>query len=186
MKRKTLKNILSGFIAALFILAITISSLEYFTSYKTSKSIHQDAPVITRKSILIDAPVATVWKIFRDVDHWDNWQEEIVTPKINGPFQAGTSFNWKSNGLTITSNLQTVETNKTVAWCGPTFGSFAVHTWRFSEQNGQTTIRVEENMEGWLVTLLKGKFQSSLDKSIENWLKYLKIEAEKQSAHQRS
>jgi hypothetical protein len=66
MKNKTLRNILSGFIAALCILAITICSFEYFASYKTSKSIHPDAPVITRKSIVINAPATTVWKIFSD------------------------------------------------------------------------------------------------------------------------
>ncbi|WP_089874432.1 SRPBCC family protein [Epilithonimonas hungarica] len=102
-----------------------------------------------------------------------------MTPKINGAFKPGSSFNWKSNGLTITSTLQTVEINKMVGWSGPAFGAFAIHTWYFTEHNGQTTIRVEESMEGWLVTLLKSTFQSSLDTSIEYWLDALKTEAEK-------
>jgi hypothetical protein len=106
-------------------------------------------------------------------------KKEIESPKINGEFKEGTTFNWKSNGLTITSTLQTVEVNKMVGWSGPAFGAFAIHTWHFTEQNGQTTIRVEESMEGWLVKLLKSKFQSGLDKSIDSWLHYLKAESEK-------
>ena len=85
----------------------------------------------------------------------------------------------KSKGLTITSTLQAVEANKMVVWSGPAFGAFAIHTWYFTEQNGQTIIYVEESMEGWLVKLLKNKFQSSLDTSIEHWLNYLKIKSEK-------
>ena len=128
---------------------------------------------------MINAPIEKVWTIFTDVNNWDTWQKEIVDPKINSVFKAGTTFNWKSNGLTITSTIQTVEVNKMVGWSGPAFGAFAIHTWYFSEQNGKTVIRVEESMEGWLVKILRGRFQSALETSIVNWLNYLKIESEK-------
>ena len=167
------------FLSIIIVLAITVFALEYFSNYKVSKTIHEDAPVVTKKSTVINAPIQKVWKVFCDVDNWNVWQKEIVSPKINGEFKAGTSFNWKSNGLTITSTLQTVEANKMVGWSGPAFGSFAIHTWYFTEQNGKTTVRIEESMEGWLVKLLKNKFQTGLDTSIEHWLNYLKIESEK-------
>jgi len=179
MKNLKLKNIIAGVFSFLLAISLTIFSLEYFSDYKTSKTIHLNAPVITKKSIVINAPVEMVWKVFSDVDNWDSWQSEIVTSQINGEFKPGTSFTWKSNGLTITSTLQTVEINKKVGWSGPAFGAFAIHTWYFTEHNGQTTIRVEESMEGWLVSLLKSKFQSSLDNSIEYWLRSLKAKAEK-------
>ena len=178
-KNSIVGKVLTRFVSILLVLAVTIFTLEYFSSYKVSETIHTDAPVITKKSIIINAPIEKIWEIFSDVDQWDTWQKEIVTPKINGVFKAGTSFDWKSNGLTITSTLQTVETNKRVVWSGPALGAFAIHTWNFTEKDGQTIISVEESMEGWLVKLLKGKFQSSLDTSIENWLIYLKTESEK-------
>ena len=142
MKNKKLKNMLIGFLSIIIVLAITVFALEYFSDYKVSKTIHADAPVITKKSIVINAPIEKVWKIFCDVNNWNVWQKEIVNPKINGEFKAGTNFNWKSNGLTITSTLQTVEANKMVGWSGPAFGSFAIHTWYFSEQNGKTTVSI--------------------------------------------
>lgn len=179
MKSKTLQNIGIGLLAIIVVLAISVFALEYFSNYNVSKTIHADAPVLTKKSIVINAPVEKVWKIFCDVDNWDAWQNEIVSPEINGAFKAGTRFNWQSNGLAITSTLQTVEANKMVGWSGPAFGAFAIHTWYFTQQNGQTIINVEESMEGWLVKALKSKFQSSLDTSIEYWLTSLKIESEK-------
>lgn len=179
MKNIRLRNIGLGMGSFILVISSTIFLLEYFSDYKTSKTIHLDAPVITKKSIVINAPAEKVWKVFSDVNHWDSWQKEIITPKINGAFEAGTSFTWKSNGLTITSTLQTVESNKMTGWSGPAFGAFAIHTWYFTEHNGQTTVRVEESMEGWLVSLLKRNFQSNLDMSIDYWLNSLKIEAEK-------
>ena len=160
-------------------MVVTVFTLEYFSEYRITKTIHIDAPVITKKNIVIHAPVEKAWAIFTDVDHWDSWQKEIIEPKINGEFKTGTIFNWKTNGLTITSTLQTVELNKRVGWSGPAIGAFAIHTWYFTEHNGQTTVRVEESMEGWLVEILKNKFQKSLDTSTETWLTYLKNETEK-------
>lgn len=173
-----MKKIILGIILFIGTIVITIAVLEIFSKYTASKTIHPDAPVITRKSIVINAPVTKVWEVFADVDHWSSWQKEIKSPKINGEFKEGTTFNWKSNGLTITSTLQTVAVNKMVGWSGPAFGAFAIHTWHFTEQNGQTTVWVEESMEGWLVQLLKSRFQYSLNRSIDSWLHYLKVESE--------
>ncbi len=177
--RKKLKSVLSGILFLIFMLALTIVALETFSHYKGSKTINLHAPVITRKVLTIHAPVNVVWKVFSDVNNWGTWQKEITDPRMNEPFQAGSTFNWKSNGLTIHSTLQTVEVNKAVSWYGPAFGSFAIHTWHFSEQGGQTIVSVEESMEGWLVGLFKDRFQSALDTSIDNWLTYLKVTSEK-------
>ncbi len=181
MINKKVKITLWGLLSIITLIAISIFMLEYFSDYQTTTTIHTYAPVITKKSVEINAPVESVWKVFSDVNHWDEWQEEIESPQMNGSFSAGNSFSWKSNGLNITSTLQVVEENKTVVWSGPAFGAFAIHAWYFSEQNGITIIKVEESMEGWLVALLKNKFQSSLDTSIDNWLLYLKSKSEKEA-----
>jgi ligand-binding SRPBCC domain-containing protein len=178
MKKKRLK-LLWSFLSVIVLLIAIVFFLEYTSNYKVSKTIHNEAPVITKTIIKINAPVEKVWKIFSNVNHWNEWQKEIEDPKMTGSFKVGNSFQWKSNGLNIISTLQVVDVNKTVVWSGPAFGAFAIHTWKFSEQNGITTVTVEESMEGWLVKLLQNKFQSSLDTSIKNWLGYLKSASEK-------
>jgi uncharacterized protein YndB with AHSA1/START domain len=176
-----MKRFIKAIAGLILIFVLTIAVLEMTSSYKVTKTIHTDAPVITRQQVLIDAPVETVWKVFSNVNNWPSWQQEISTARINGPFQEGTSFDWKSNGLTIHSTLHTVEAYHTVGWSGPAFGSFAIHTWRFTPQGNHTLVQVNESMEGWLVTLLQGRFQSGLDTSIVNWLQALKSTSEKEN-----
>jgi uncharacterized membrane protein len=74
-RSKKMKKIFLGITLFISTLIITITALEIFSKYTASKTIHQDAPVITRKSITINAPVTKVWKIFFDVDHWSSWQK---------------------------------------------------------------------------------------------------------------
>src|SRR5689334_20020640 len=99
MKNFKIKKLLICCLSLIMILVISVFLLESFSTYKVSKTIHLDAPVITKKSITINAPIEKVWTIFTDVNNWDRWQKEIVAPKIDGAFEAGTTFNWKSNGL---------------------------------------------------------------------------------------
>ena len=107
-------------ITAMTIVGLTLITaiLEMSSSYKVTSTIHEDAPVITRLQIVIDAPVETVWKVFADVNNWSQWQKEISGSKIEGAFQAGTSFNWKTHGLTIRSTFHTVDINNKVGWSG--------------------------------------------------------------------
>lgn len=160
-------------------LVLIIILLEMSSSYQITKTIHADAPVITRLQMVIDAPVERVWGVFADVDHWSQWQKEIPVSKINGPFKAGTSFDWKTHGLTIRSTFHTVEKNNTLGWSGPAFGSFAIHNWRFIRKGNYTVVEVEESMEGWLVWLLQDSFQSVNTGSLIYWLNALKTISEK-------
>lgn len=162
-------------------LGLIIVLLEMSSSYQISKTIHTDAPVITKLQIVIEAPVETVWKVFSDVDNWSQWQKEIPGSKINGPFQAGTSFDWKTHGLTIRSTFHTVNSNREIGWSGPAFGSFAIHNWHFIKHGNHTTVQVEESMEGWLVWLMKNNFQSVNRGSLIYWLNALKSTSEKKS-----
>ena len=144
----------------------------------SSKTINPNAPVKIKQTITINAPVMKVWKIMIDVNNWKIWQNEISSSKINGDFKQGTTFDWKSGGLNIRSTLQTVLSFTKIGWTGKAFGASAIHTWFFLEMNGSTTVTVEESMEGWLVSLMKNKFQSGLTKATNNWLNNLKHHAE--------
>lgn len=173
-----MKGIIKVILLLFIILGLTVLVLETTSSYKITREINVHAPVITRQQILIDAPASTVWKIFTDVDNWPKWQKEISKSKINGSFREGTSFDWQTNGLTIHSTLHTAETGHAVGWSGRAFGSFAIHNWYFIPQGNRTLVEVNESMDGWLVQLLKNRFQSGLDVSILNWMEALKSASE--------
>ncbi|SHM76555.1 SRPBCC family protein [Chitinophaga sp. CF418] len=160
------------------LLVITIASLELHSSYAVSPSINKNAPVITYQEITINASAQKVYQVMSDIDHWATWHLDVEDPKLTGPFEKGSSFDWKSGGLTIHSTLHTVSRGHKIGWSGKAFGAFAIHNWSFVENNGQTTVKVEESMEGWMVTLMRNKFQKGLEHSLQVWLKNLKVKAE--------
>ena len=139
------------------------------------------APVQTRQFIHINAPVERVWQVLSGIDQWATWQPDITAPHLNGPLQPGTTFDWKTSGLTIHSTLHTVVPGAAIGWSGPAFGSFAIHNWTLVPQaDGSTEVQVAESMEGWLIRLLQPVFQQGLAASIQRWLAWLKQAAEKE------
>lgn len=163
----------------IFALIITVTILELSSSYKVSKTINPKAPVKTKQQIIIHASPEKIYRIMSDVNHWSIWNPDTQDPVMTAPFQKGNSFDWKSGGLTIHSTLHTTIPYHKIGWSGPAFGSFAIHNWTFIANKDYTTVIVDESMEGWLVSLLKQKFQEGLERSLQTWLKKLKAEAEK-------
>lgn len=162
----------------LVLVAVSIAFIEYKSNYTISSFINKNAPVITYQQITINAPAQQVYKVMSDIDHWAAWHSDIEDPKIMGAFEKGSSFDWKSGGLTIHSTLHTVIPAQKIGWSGRAFGAFAIHNWSFIESEGKTTVIVEESMEGWLVDLMRRKFQTGLEQSLQIWLKNLKARAE--------
>jgi hypothetical protein len=161
------------------VLSTIVFMLELLSSYKPSQTIHANAPVKTKQSIIVNAPAEKVWSVFTEVDNWAVWQKEISRATLHEPFQPGSTIEWETNGFTIKSQLQTVEPYTKLGWAGKAFGSFAIHTWKFEEQHGKTTVTVEESMEGWLVWLMQKYVQKNLYTATDYWLKALKQESEK-------
>jgi len=168
-------------VSAMLLVAVVaaVLLLEFTSSYTTSTNVNQDAPVKTLQSIRIHASSQKVYAVFTNVQKWPEWQKEITAAKLNGPLQPGSFIEWSTAGMNIKSTLQTVKTNQQVGWCGKAFGAFAIHTWQFKQQDGYTTVVVNESMEGWMVKLMKGYFQKNLNIATKNWLQALKNEAEK-------
>lgn len=173
-----MKIVVYSVLLIIALLTTAITCLEVFTSYTVSESINKEAPVKTYRQITINAPAQKVYGIMSDINHWEEWHTDVKDPKLNGPFRKGSSFDWKSGGLTIHSTLHTVLPNRKIGWSGKAFGAFAIHNWSFVEQNGKTTVKVEESMEGWLVSLMSKTFQKGLEDSLQVWLQNLKLKAE--------
>ena len=159
-------------------LAAAVVLAEKRRAYPTATQPNPQAPAQTNQMIRIAASPEMVWQVLSDIDQWPAWQPDILTAHLNGPLQAGTSFDWKSAGLTIHSTLHTVAPGRALGWSGAAFGAFAVHNWTLTPREGHTEVRVAESMEGWLVTLLKPFFQPSLEASIARWLARLQQTAE--------
>lgn len=165
-------------IGALGLLAAAVVIAEKKRTYPPATRPNPAAPARTDQTVRIQATPERVWQVLSAIDQWPAWQPDILTAHLNGPLQAGTSFDWKSGGLTIHSTLHTVAPDRALGWSGTAFGAFAVHNWTFTAGTDGTVVRVEEGMEGWLVSLLRPLFQKRLDASIAKWLALLQQQAE--------
>ncbi len=143
------------------------------------QNINSDAPVKCSKAITINAPAEKVWSVITRINNWADWQTDISQPKLDGAIKPGATFNWKTGGAKIHSTLHTVEPFKNFGWTGKTFGMLAIHNWTLEERGGQTTVSVEESMEGLLARLLKKSFNKNLEAGMQNWLRLLKATCEK-------
>lgn len=141
--------------------------------------INQDAPVKSHSEIVINAPTEKVWQILTTINDWPQWQAEVTESILNEDLKEGVVFKWKAGGLSLTSQIHTIEPKVKFGWTGKTFGASAIHNWFFKDEGEKTTVYVEESLEGPLPKLLKKYFQKNLDKGVQKNLIDLKMESEK-------
>ena len=148
-------------------------------------SIDLSAPVIARHAVVVGAAVDTVWRLHRDIDRWPDWQNDIVKAHLTGPFAAGSSFTWKTHGLSIVSEIYQVEDSGTgprrTLWGGPAQGIVGLHLWTFTATPYGTHVATEESWSGSPVEADIAGMQTSLDASLVAWMAHLKAAAERSS-----
>lgn len=133
--------------------------------------------VTAQKHLVIEASPEVVWKVHTDINAWSQWQSSISSAHAVAPLAVGSTFEWKSGGLTIASTVETLEPNRRISWTGKALGTQAKHTWMLQPRNGGTLVSTEEWMAGWLVSLLKLFAPTFLEKSLDVWLHDLKNKA---------
>jgi uncharacterized protein YndB with AHSA1/START domain len=143
------------------------------------RNINNNAPAKSSNTITINANSKKVWAVLTDIDRWSSWNANISNPKLNGTLKPETTFDWKTGSAKIHSILHTVEPYKNFGWTGKALGAFVIHNWTLTEAKGQTTIFVEESMDGFLVRCFKRMFTKNLKYGMQNWLDLLKKECEK-------
>jgi hypothetical protein len=140
--------------------------------------INKKAPVIARQEIIVNASIEKVRSKLTDIDNWVSWRSSIIQSQLLGPINEGTNFKWKSDGLSYNSKIHTYN-NNAFGWTGTTTGAYAVHNWYFTEENGKTTVKVEESLEGFIIRIIKKSMQKKLLQMMEKDLMELKVECEK-------
>ena len=94
------------------------------------------AQLLARKRLVIEASPEVVWEVHTDINAWSQWQRSISSARAVAPLAVGSSFEWKSGGLTITSTIQTLEMNQRVSWTGKSLGTLANHVWMLQATMG--------------------------------------------------
>ncbi|MGW5266383.1 MFS transporter [Microbispora sp. NPDC004025] len=142
------------------------------------RTIDETAPVIVRLSTTIDAPIERVWALHTGIDAWPSWNGDIDTATLSGPVEPGSSFEWTTHGLDITSTVFEVVPGERIVWGGPASGIDGVHVWTFTADGDRVTVRTEESWAGAPVEAAAEQLGQALHASLQSWLAALKTRAE--------
>jgi hypothetical protein len=137
------------------------------------------APASARHEIVIGAPIEVVWNLIAEIDGWSRWNPSVSKAKLNGPFATGSTFDWRSNGVSIRSTLQQIIPKSRIAWTGKALGTRAIHVWIFEASTDGVRVCTEESFDGWLVKMMRGSMQKTLDAALIVWLQHLARAAQK-------
>lgn len=142
--------------------------------------INKSAPAVASHEILINASAHRIWSLISEIDQWPTWNPAVEMAKLHGAFGVGTTFKWKSGGISIVSMLQEIIPASRLVWTGKTIGTQAIHVWTLDEANPDgVLVRTSESFDGWLPRLMRKTMQKTLDESLIAWLNELKRQAEK-------
>ena len=141
-------------------------------------NVNARAPAVARHQIMIMSSTDKIWNLLSDIDHWSSWHPAIKRSKLLGPLSPGSIFRWKSNNTPVVSVLRDVVPQNCLSWTGNAMGARAIHVWTLERQESGVIVKTEESFDGWMVTLLKGMMQKTLDRSLQIWLMHLKQAAE--------
>ena len=136
--------------------------------------IDSQAPVITRDEILIYSDVEAVWSVQTDFESWPKLQADVEGVMVSGELGVGTSFQWRTGGLDITSTVRELQRPRRIVWDGPANGIFAVHLWTFERRNASTIVRTAESWAGPPIEKRVEEMQRALNSSLHAWLANLK------------
>ncbi len=125
--------------------------------------------MIVEKSVEFDAPPDAVWDVLVDVDSWPDWNPDVKSASLDGPFAQGSRFKWKSGPSTITSTIERADRPKVAGWTGTTLGARATHVWQLEPTERGTRLTTRESMSGVVPRLFSGSMRRTLEKSLDRW-----------------
>ena len=147
----------------------------------TPADIDRAAPVIAHHEIDVQAPPDVVWRVHADVNVWPSWHPDLTDANLAEPFEPGSSFDWTSYGLAVTSTIYSVDEPSRVLWGGTANGITGVHEWTFEETSSGTHVTTNESFAGEPVEADPSSMQALLDASLQAWLDRLKQAAEQRT-----
>ncbi len=143
--------------------------------------IDRNAPATAEGEIEIAASPETVWDVIADLPSWPTWNRNVRSISLDGPFEPGSTFRWRSGSTSLVSTLQVIDPPREIAWTGVTMRIHAVHVFRFEASDAGTIARSAESFRGVIPTVFRKYSRNLLKRGIDDILRSLKIEAERRS-----
>lgn len=139
-----------------------------------------NAPAYVEHQIFVQASCEAIWNLLTDIERWPDWNPGVSKARWTSTGLAlDSEFRWSSAGLGIRSTLTRVDAPHHLEWHGIAIGTRAIHAWSLEPEANGTRVFTSESFDGWLVRLMPGAMQKTLDRALPAWLDALKMSSER-------
>ena len=124
----------------------------------------------------MDVQPEVVWAWLVRAQLWPTWYSNSanVSIKSGGPdLQAGSSFRWKTFGITLDSKVHEFAPFERLAWSARATGIDVYHAWLIEPTPNGCHVRTEETQNGWLAGLNKATRPNDMSHKHQAWLEGL-------------
>ncbi|MGF1637653.1 MAG: SRPBCC domain-containing protein [Cyclobacteriaceae bacterium] len=136
--------------------------------------------------IEINATPDQVWQLLIQAKDWISWYDGIQNIRFEDSIQVQLAKNtkvfWNSMGQSLNNTVVEFEPNKTLSWQFNEAKIQGYHAWVIIPTANGCRVITDESQTGKLAKLQKIFIPKKLMKQHDNWLKLLKMEAEKSSS----
>ena len=135
-----------------------------------------------RNEIAIAAPPRVVWDALVRADDWPVWYPNARDVRIAGggrDLEAGTSFNWTTFGVAVTSTVREYAPAERIAWDGHGLLLDVYHAWLIEPRGAGCWVLTEETQNGLAARAQALFMPKRMWRGHQLWLERLKGEAER-------
>jgi len=138
-------------------------------------------PIHSYNELLIPASPEAIWRQLIDASRWPEWYENAHDLRITGSepvLGPGTSFVWKTFGVTVRSRVLVHEPFTHIGWDAlEMLGWNGFHGWRIIPRPQGCLVITEEVQRGVGAGAIKGYVEKNLLREHQRWLEGLAARA---------
>jgi uncharacterized protein YndB with AHSA1/START domain len=140
------------------------------------------ARVYVSNELIMTASCERVWSWLVRADLWPSWYPNssgvrFETPTASPELELGTSFRWKTFGITLDSVVEEFVPRERIAWTARAVGVDAYHAWLLEPTSGGCRVLTEETQHGWLASLSDLAMPKRMHTGHQLWLERLQAKS---------
>ncbi len=143
----------------------------------------QQADLFDHSELAVAAPCAAVWQSLVEAPRWPSWypNSENVRLEQGRELAAGRSFQWRTFGLEVASEVHEFVPQQRLGWFGHARELDAYHTWLLLPQTQGCLVVTEEVVRGPAAVALRREQPEAMHQGHALWLERLAREAGRRS-----
>ena len=136
--------------------------------------------VHVKNELEMDAKPEAVWAWLVRAKLWPTWYSNSANVVLEGggpDLKAGTSFRWKTFGVTLDSKVEEFVPTERLAWSARGMGIDAYHAWLIEGTPSGCHVTTEETQIGLLPRLNKALRPDHMSRKHQEWMEGLLAKA---------